>query len=161
MLGKELKVGIGDMKFAKGDTTVITYALGSCVGITFYDPVARMGALLHVLLPTRSNPADINVYKYADPGIQETIRKLTMSGMMKSRMIVKIAGGAKMFELSGKSDFGNIGQRNVDTVKRILAAQGLRISAEDTGGNFARTMVLDVATGTVVIRGAGRKEKIL
>lgn len=161
MAGKELKVGIGDMKFVKGDNVVITYALGSCVGITFYDPVIHMGALLHVLLPVRSGQTDTNVYKYADPGIQETIRKLTASGMAKHRMIVKIAGGAKMFELSGKSDFGNIGKRNVDTVKKVLAAQGLRIAAEDTGGNFARTMVLNVGTGTVVIRGAGRQEKIL
>ncbi len=161
MTGRELKVGIGDMKFVKGDNVVITYALGSCVGITFYDPVIHMGALLHVLLPVRTGQTDTNVYKYADPGIQETVRKLIASGMAKHRMIVKIAGGAKMFELSGKTDFGNIGKRNVDTVKQVLMAQGLRIAAEDTGGNYARTMLLDVGTGTVVIRGAGRKEKIL
>ena len=158
---KELKVGIGDMKFTRGDGTIITYALGSCIGITFYDPVIRLGALLHVLLPVRVSETDKNVFKYADPGIQETIRKLTAFGMVKSRTVVKIAGGAKMFELSGKADFGDIGNRNAKTVEQILTAQGFRISGRDTGGNSARTMVLNVANGDVFIRGVGRMEKRL
>ncbi len=161
MPARELKVGIGDMKFTRGEGTVITYALGSCIGITFYDPVIRLGALLHILLPVRLSESDTNVYKYADPGIQQTIQKLTAFGMVKSRTVVKIAGGAKMFELSGKSDFGNIGQRNIATVKQILVSQGLRVAAEDTGGTCARTMVLNVANGAVSIRGVGRVEKYL
>ena len=51
MAEKEIKVGIGDMKFARGDSRVITYALGSCIGITFYDPLIKLGALLHIMLP--------------------------------------------------------------------------------------------------------------
>ena len=106
---KELKVGIGDMKLSRGEGRIITYALGSCIGISFYDPAIRLGALLHIMLPARFNASDPNVFKYADSGIHETVRKMSAFGMVKSRTVVKIAGGAKMFEISGNSDFGNIG----------------------------------------------------
>ncbi len=161
MVDKELKVGIGNMKFTRGDSRIITYALGSCIGITFYDPFLKLGALLHIMLPSRSDLNDPKVFKYADSGIHETIRKLTAFGMMKNRTIVKIAGGAKMFEMKGSSDFGNIGQRNAAMVKKILMEEKLRIVAEDTGGAYARTMLLDVSNGDVIIRTVGKPEKHL
>lgn len=161
MVDKELKVGIGDMKFTRGDSRIITYALGSCIGITFYDPFLKLGALLHIMLPSRSDLNDPKVFKYADSGIHETIRKLTAFGMMKNRTIVKIAGGAKMFEMKGSSDFGNIGQRNAAMVKKILMEEKLRIVAEDTGGAYARTMLLNVSNGDVIIRTVGKPEKHL
>ena len=144
--GTELKVGIGDMKFSRGEGRIITYALGSCIGITFYDPVTRLGALLHIMLPAQFEGKDSNPFKFADSGIRETLRKLKIFGMVKSRMVVKIAGGAKMFEISGNSSFGNIGQRNAESVKKVMAQEGICIAAEDTGGNYARTMLLDLAT---------------
>ena len=161
MTEKELKVGIGDMKFARGDSRIITYALGSCVGITFYDPAIRLGALLHVMLPARVDPNDARVFKYADSGLQEMIRKMSAFGMLKSRTIVKIAGGAKMFEIRGNSDFGNIGQRNAAMVKKLLLQERMRIAAEDTGGSYARTMLINIANGDVIIRTAGKPEKHL
>lgn len=161
MMEKELKVGIGDMKLTRGDGGIITYALGSCIGIAFYDPAIRLGALLHIMLPSRFNMDDPNVFKYADSGIQETIRKLSAFGMVKSRTVVKIAGGAKMFEISGNSDFGNIGQRNAISVKKVLMGEGMRLAAEDTGGTYARTMKLEIATGCVSIRTLGRPVKVL
>lgn len=161
MFDNDLKVGIGDMKFARNQGRVVTYALGSCIGITFYDPMVRLGALLHVMLPSKGNGADMNPFKYADPGIRETLRKMSAFGMVKSRTVVKIAGGAKMFEISGKADFGNIGQRNLMVVKQVLREEGLRIVAEDTGGTCARTMFLDVANGSVMIRAVGRPERFL
>ena len=111
--------------------------------------------------PSRSDLNDPKVFKYADSGIHETIRKLTAFGMMKNRTIVKIAGGAKMFEMKGSSDFGNIGQRNAAMVKKILMEEKLRIVAEDTGGAYARTMLLDVSNGDVIIRTVGKPEKHL
>lgn len=161
MNDRDLKVGIGDMKFARNEGRIVTYALGSCIGITFYDPMIHLGALLHVMLPNKGAGADMNPFKYADTGIRETLRKMTAFGMMKSRTVVKIAGGAKMFEISGKADFGNIGQRNVMVVKQVLKEEGLRIAAEDTGGTCARTMFLDVSTGGVMIRAVGKPERYL
>lgn len=161
MAEREIKVGIGDMKFARGDNRIITYALGSCIGITFYDPLIKLGALLHIMLPARVDPNDPKVFKYADSGIRETVRKLTAFGMVKNRTVVKIAGGAKMFEMKGSSDFGNIGQRNASMVKKILMEERLRVAAEDTGGGYARTMLIDVSNGDVVIRTVGKPEKHL
>lgn len=155
---KELKVGIGDMKFTRGEGTIITYALGSCIGISFFDPVLRLGALLHIMLPEQGNMRDANVFKYADSGIRETLRKLVVFGLVKQRAEIKIAGGAKMFEISGNDSFGNIGRRNTEMVKKILAQEGLRIKREDTGGTFARTMSLNVADGDVKIKVFGRPE---
>ncbi|MCD8000781.1 MAG: chemotaxis protein CheD [Clostridiales bacterium] len=161
MAEKELKVGVGDMKFIRGEGRIITYALGSCIGVAFYDPILQLGALLHILLPEQCNSYDSNVYKYADSGIRETIRKLTAFGMVKSRTMVKIAGGAKMFEISGNADFGNIGQRNAAMVKRVLSEEKMRLVAEDTGGTYARTMLLSMENGDVTIRTFGRPEKHL
>lgn len=155
---KQLKVGIGDMKLTRGEGIIITYALGSCIGISFYDPYIKLGALLHIMLPERVNQTDTNLYKYADTGIRETLRKLIAFGMVKSRVVVKIAGGAKMFEISGNASFGNIGERNAIMVKRLLQQEGIRLAAEDTGANYARTMSLDVSTGDVRIKTYGRQD---
>jgi len=102
---KDLKVGIGDMKFTRGGGQIITYALGSCIGITMYDPFLKLGGLLHIMLPARADPNDPKIFKYADSGLREMIRKMTAFGMLKSRTVVKIAGGAKMFEIRGNADF--------------------------------------------------------
>lgn len=149
------------MKLTRGEGRIITYALGSCIGISFYDPAIRLAALLHIMLPERQSATDPNLMKYADTGIQETLRKLKAFGMVKPRMLVKIAGGAKMFEIKGNASFGNIGERNAAKVKQILKAEGLRLVAEDTGGSYARTMLIDVATGDVLIRTFGKPEKHL
>lgn len=161
MVEKELKVGIGDMKLSRGEGKIITYALGSCIGISFYDPVTHLGALLHIMLPNRTNGNDPNIFKYADSGIQETLRKLLVFGMVKSRMVVKIAGGAKMFEISGNTSFGNIGERNTESVKRELAKEGIRIAAQDVGGTYARTMSIDLSNGDVLLKTFGIPEKHL
>lgn len=157
---KKISVGIADMKIARQEGVLITYALGSCIGISFYDPMIKLGALLHIMLPEKQMN-DSNILKYADSGIQETLRKIYIYGATRQRLVCKIAGGAKMFEMKGTGGLGNIGERNAATVKRVLMSQGLRISGEDTGANYARTMLIDVSTGKVSIRSAGKPEKFL
>lgn len=158
---KKISVGIADMKITRQEGTLITYALGSCIGISFYDPAIKLGALLHIMLPEKGNTKDTNVFKFADSGIRETLRKLGAYGAVKRRLVCKIAGGAKMFELKGGGNLGNIGARNAQNVKMVLMSEGLRVTSEDTGANYARTMLLDVATGQVYIRSAGRPERML
>lgn len=113
------------------------------------------------MLPARVDPSDPKVFKYADSGLKEMIRKMTAFGMLKSRTVVKIAGGAKMFEIRGNANFGNIGERNASMVKQILREERMTIKAEDIGGSYARTMLLNVGNGDVIIRTAGRPEKHL
>lgn len=157
-MNRDLNVGIADMKLTRMEGTLITYALGSCIGIAFYDPAIKLGALLHIMLPQMGTMDSSNVFKYADTGIAETLRKIQAFGGRKDRIVVKIAGGAKMFELKGDSGIGNIGLRNAESVKSILRVERLRLIAEDIGSNYARTMLLDVATGRVKIRTFGREE---
>lgn len=160
-MGKQISVGIADMKLARQEGILITYALGSCIGISFYDPMIKLGALLHIMLPSKSGTNDSNVFKTADSGIKETLRKLYAFGARKERLVCKIAGGAKMFEMKMSGGLGCIGERNAQMVKTVLAQEGLRVSGEDTGANYARTMLLDVSTGQVRIRTVGRVERIL
>ena len=159
-MAKKISVGIADMKIVRQEGELITYALGSCIGISFYDPMIKLGALLHIMLPEK-NQADSNVFKFADSGIRETLRKLYAFGATKGRLVCKIAGGAKMFEMKGPGGLGNIGERNAQNVKRVLMMEGLRVVSEDTGANYARTMLLDVGTGQVFIRTSGKPERML
>ena len=146
------------MKLGRQEGTIITYALGSCIGIALYDPMIKLGALVHIMLPERVN-SDANIFKYADTGVRETLRKLYAYGAVKHRMTAKIAGGAKMFDMKGKSSaMGNIGERNAQMVKRVLMQEGIRIVKEDTGANYARTMSIDLASGMVLVKTFGRPE---
>ncbi|MCI8557817.1 MAG: chemotaxis protein CheD [Lachnospiraceae bacterium] len=157
-MGKQLVVGIGDMKLGRQEGTIITYALGSCIGIALYDPMIKLGALVHIMLPERVN-SDANIFKYADSGVKETLRKLYAYGATKQRLTAKIAGGAKMFDMKGKSTaMGNIGERNAQMVKRVLMQEGIRIVREDTGANYARTMSIDLSNGMVLVKTFGRPE---
>ena len=161
MAKKEIRVGIADMKIARQEGTLITHALGSCIGITIYDPLIKLGALIHIMLPTAGEHSDTNLFKFADTGIKETLRKLAVFGGVKSRYICKIAGGAQMFAVVGASSIGNIGQRNIEAVKKTLREEGIMIKNQDVGSNYARTMLMDLETGQVMLRTAGRADKIL
>lgn len=149
------------MKLNRREGILITYALGSCIGITLYDPFIKLGALIHIMLPESKNMRDNNIFKFADAGIEETIRKMGALGGRKERYICKIAGGAQMFELSGGGGIGNIGQRNIESVKKTLTANGIKIVKQDVGSNYARTMILELETGQVRIRTIGKKEIVL
>lgn len=160
-MADKLTVGIADMKLMQGSGILITYALGSCIGLCFHDPRLRLGALLHVMLPLNMEAGRKNPLKYADTGIRETLRQMEAKGASKSRITVKIAGGAKMFEISEKnSNLGNIGQRNIESVHTILRQEGIHLLAEDVGGKVARTLLFDVASGQGCIRSYGRQDKI-
>ena len=159
-MNDKITVGIADMKMAKGSGILITYALGSCIGLCFQDPALHLGALLHIMLPLNMEAGRKNPLKYADTGIRETLKQMEAKGASRSRMTVKIAGGAKMFEISGGSGLGNIGQRNIESVHTILRNEGIRLLAEDVGGKVARTLLFDVASGQGCIRSYGKKDII-
>ena len=148
------------MKIAKGDGILVTYALGSCIGLCFHDPRLRLGALLHIMLPLNMETGRTHPLKYAATGIKETLKQLEAKGASRARMTVKIAGGAKMFEVSGGSGLGNIGQRNIESVHTILKRENIRLIGEYTGGTVARTLLFDVASGQGCIRSYGAKDII-
>ena len=155
----KLVVGIADMKMARGSGMLVTYALGSCIGICLYDARIRLGALVHIMLPLNMEAGRKSTMKYADTGIRETLRQMEAKGASRARITAKLAGGAKMFETGAA--LGNIGQRNIESVHMVLKREGIRILKEDLGGSVARTLLFDVATGQGCIRSYGRPEIII
>lgn len=156
----KITIGIADMQMAKDNGMLITYALGSCIGICLYDQRIRLGALIHIMLPLNMETGRKNTMKYADTGIRETLRMMEVKGASRSRITAKIAGGAKMFEVSGGS-LGNIGQRNIESVRTTLKREGIKILKEDVGGSVARTLLFDVSNGLCCVRCYGRPEIII
>ena len=159
-MNEKITVGIADMKLAQGSGILITYALGSCIGLCFHDPRLRLGALLHVMLPLNMETGRKNPLKYADTGIRETLRQMEAKGASRGRITVKIAGGAKMFDVKG-GNLGNIGQRNIESVHTVLKQEGIRLLAEDVGGSVARTLLFDPVSGQGCIRSYGRPEVLI
>jgi chemotaxis protein CheD len=104
---------------------------------------------------------EIQVAKFADTGIEELLKKVIAAGASKTRLVAKIAGGAKMFEVSGLSDVGNIGARNAEAAKKILKEKGIRLVAEDTGLNYGRTVELHCDTGEFLIKSVGKPIKTI
>ena len=148
------------MKMAKGEGMLVTYALGSCIGICLHDPVLKLGALVHIMLPVNMEAGRKTPMKYADTGIRETLRLMEGKGASRNRITAKIAGGAKMFEV-GSSSLGNIGQRNIESVHMNLKKEGIRLLKEDVGGTVARTLLFDVNSGLGCVRSYGRQELII
>jgi len=158
-------IGIGECKVSNDPADIlVTHALGSCIGVMIYDPLARVGGLLHYMLPTstldplkaRSRP-----FLFADTGIPELFRATYALGAVKSRLIVMVAGGAQMFESNGTF---NIGIENHLALRKILAAAGVAITKEEVGGVSSRTVRMEIATGKIMLRtatgklGAGEQE---
>jgi len=151
----QLVVGISDLKIALQPDTLITYALGSCVGICLLDPVSKVGGLSHIMLPAKSvAPTDSNVFKFADTAIPDLVRKMEQRGGQRMRMKAKIAGGAQMFGTpgGGNNPMWQIGQRNVESVTTVLRGLGIPIIAQDVLKNYGRTVSFDPANGVMTVR---------
>ena len=159
-MDKKLVVGIADMKMAREEGMLITYALGSCLGICLYDPLIRLAALVHVMLPLNMEANRRSPLKYADTGIRETLRQMEGQGAMRSRIVAKMAGGARMFDVPGSGNLGNIGQRNIESAHLVLRREVVRLLREDVGGTTARTLLFDTESGQACVRSYGKPELI-
>lgn len=148
-----VKVGMADLKVAIEDCILKTTGLGSCVGVTLFDPLKKIAGMAHVMLPTSdiAREGQFNSAKYADTAIPEMIEKMKKVGAVVQRMEAKLAGGSQMFAFSG-NDTMRIGPRNVESCKEILKQFSIPIIAEDTGGNYGRTIELHSTSGVLTIR---------
>lgn len=156
---KTINVGIADMKLTNDpEAELVTYGLGSCIGITLYDPVAKVGGILHFMLPFyQMDPrkAAINPWIFADTGIPEFLRRAYRYGAEKGRLLLKAAGGAQMLDENG---FFRIGKNNIEMMHKIMKQENLIIQAEDIGGFLCRSLYLEVGTGKVWVKSPGSKE---
>ncbi len=154
-----IKVGMADLKICKAPDALTTLGLGSCVGIAVRDPAKGIGGLAHIMLPDSTAIRDnSNIPKFADTGIDELIKQLIAAGASRSRLESKIAGGAQMFAFSGRAGAAQVGERNVEAVKKKLTQLRIPILAEDTGKNFGRTVIYYPSNGSFLIRAVGRDE---
>ena len=157
--GRDVVVGIGELKLSADPAErLVTYALGSCLGIAIHDPVAKVAGLLHAMLPdstidpekARRAPA-----MFVDTGVPRLFRESYKLGARKERMIVKVAGGA-FAGTDERADQFQIGKRNFLVLRKLLWKNGVLLHAQDVGGlQTSRTVYLDVATGAFTIRSNG------
>ena len=139
---------------------VVTHALGSCIGITLYDPVAVVGGILHFMLPDASvNPkrAEDNPWMFASTGIPAFFKQSYELGAEKQRLIVKVAGGAQFLDAN---EFFAIGKRNHTMMRKIFWQNGVLIKGEHTGGTISRTLSLEIGSGRVRITTGGEEIEI-
>jgi chemotaxis protein CheD len=156
-----ITVGVADIALSNDpNATLITYALGSCIGVTVYDPIAKVGGLLHFMLPfSRVNPAKAQQRPamFGDTGIPLLFRSAYELGARKERLIVCAAGGAEI--LNDEGHF-RVGSRNRTMLRKLFWKNNILLDADETGGNISRTLSMPIGTGTVSIRNRG-KEKTL
>ncbi len=159
-----IKVGMGDFKIGKAPDCIITLGLGSCVGVTFYDRVNKIGGMLHAMLPNSATALNLtNKAKFVDTGLTEILTALSKSGANLKELEIKLVGGAQMFACSDDTSVKvlKIGDNNVRATKEWISKFGLKIKAEETGENFGRTIILDTNTGELYIRAVGQTERKL
>ncbi len=153
MDGKKL-VKIADMKVGKAPEVIASYGIGSCVVIGLYDPIKKIGGLLHFVLPEyrRRGNSPKNPLRYGNLSVKLFIEKLEEAGGDRRRMVAKIAGGALMFPELVKNPENAIGKRNVEIAKRELKEANIRIVGEDTGDEYGRSIEFFLQSGKMRIR---------
>jgi len=149
----DIVVGVADLKVSnRPEHVLVTHALGSCIGVAIYDPLARVGGMLHFMLPESSldlSRAQENPYMFADTGVPRLFRECYSLGAQKQRLRVKVAGGSQLY---GRPEYFQIGRRNYAALRRIFLRNNVLIHGEDVGGNKARTLCLEIATGKTWVR---------
>ena len=148
---RHLIIGVGEIACAEHPRVLVTQALGSCVGLTVWDPMTRAGGIAHIMLPTAAlSTQHGHLERFASTAVPMLVEQMSQRGVPKRRLLAKLAGGAAMFG----SDLGlaSIGQRNVAEVKTQLKSLGVPIRGDDTGGSHARTIELHLDTGILLVR---------
>ncbi len=140
------------------DDVLITYSLGSCIAVIIYDPKAKVGGMLHYMLPESSldlEKAKLNPTMFADTGIAMLFRQSYQYGAKKQNIIVKAVGGAQILDQNG---IFNIGKRNYLAMRKIFWRNNVLVAAEHVGGMVNRTVRLEIQTGRVILKVAGDGE---
>jgi chemotaxis protein CheD len=162
MSKESVRIGIAEFKIAHTPTSILTTGLGSCVGICLWDPLIKMGGMVHIMLPDSKQGRNvINRAKYADSGIELLIEELCKNGARKGRLVAKIAGGAQMFNFPNANEMMKIGNRNIIAVKKVLKIYKIKLLAEDTGGNYGRTIEFFTKNGQLLVRSIHKGVKVI
>ena len=151
-------VGISDLKITDSkDDVLVTYSLGSCVGLALYDPAVCVGALIHCMLPLSRidvEKAEANPFMFVDTGLPQMLDAIYKMGARRDNLVAKVAGASNV--LDAKRLF-KIGERNYTVLRKILWKNNILIASEDVGGTKSRTLSLYMSTGRVTVK-SGSKE---
>ncbi len=154
-------VSIADLQVCDDPrTTLVTYSLGSCIGVVIWDPKVRVGGMLHYMLPDSSiSPDKVNTHPdmFADTGIPRLFRAAYELGAAKKNLNVKIAGGSQLLDDQGAF---NIGKRNYVMLRKLFWKNGVLIDAEHIGGSLSRTLRLHIDTGRVTVTSRGQETEL-
>jgi chemotaxis protein CheD len=149
-------IGVADMAVSsKVEDTLITYSLGSCIAVITYDPAAKVGGILHYMLPEAAMDMEKAKKKpamFADSGIPVLFKMTYQLGATKKSTIVRVAGGSQIMDENGVF---NIGKRNYLAMRKIFWRNNVMVAAEEVGGNVNRTVRLEIATGRVIVKVSG------
>ena len=152
----DMVVGVGDMKVSNDpEDVLVTYSLSSCIGLAIYDPVAKVGGLLHYMLPESSldgNKARKNPYMFGDTGIPLLFKEAYKLGAKKNRLKVIVVGGAQILDQKG---FFNIGKRNHTLLRKMFWKNNVMIDYEEVGGTVNRTIRLEIESGQAWLKVSG------
>jgi chemotaxis protein CheD len=155
-------VGLGEMRISRDPNEVlIAFGLGSCLGIGMYDPVAKIGGMIHVVLPEQKSGNDANPAKFVDTGIPLLLGKVIAEGGVQSRLIVRMGGGANMLSSPGLSGIFDIGTRNINKAHQVLKELKITLVKEEVGGQVGRTVRLYIVDGRMTVRMMGSQERDL
>lgn len=164
MLMEAIPAGLGELRSSLRPDDVLTcYGLGSCIGLALYDERARVGVMAHVVLPDSSlGRGQVALPgKFADTAVPAAIIEAVRLGATRSRLVARMAGGARMLNMIGAGSKLDIGARNIEAVRAALVAASIGLVAEDVGGTFGRTLQLFVGSGRLLVSTVGRGEREL
>lgn len=146
-------IGMGEVAVSSSPSAVLTcIGLGSCIGVCAYDRVAKIGGMIHIVLPQHHSDRPEEFSKYADTGVPLLLAKMIKDGASKDRLIVKIAGGAQMTVSPGVKDTFRTGEKNLAGILSALGKVDVPLAAADVGGNLGKTVKLYVDTGKVTVK---------
>ncbi|HET8648753.1 MAG TPA: chemotaxis protein CheD [Gemmatimonadales bacterium] len=152
MSGREILVRVADLRTAAGGERLLTVGLGSCVAVVLHDPVAKVGGMAHVLLPSPAlSRNDGNPGRFPQTAVPRLLELMTEAGAAPSRITARLAGGASMFASLAAPGTIQMGERNVVACRQVLSEHELPVVGEAVGGDFGRTVRLDTATGAVEV----------
>ncbi|MCX7667568.1 MAG: chemotaxis protein CheD [Atribacterota bacterium] len=156
---RKRNVGMAECAVSKDPEEVLCIlGLGSCVGLCLYDELKGVAGLVHILLPEQI-PGQQNPFKFADTALPALLKELEKAGARPKNLLAKISGGAKMF--SGSDSLFDIGQRNVEAIKKILRESKIPLHGEDTGGSRGRSIFFYVENGKLEIKTLGQDVKVI
>lgn len=158
---KPVVIGMAEMQVIRPPESIVTYGLGSCVGLVLYDKTTKIAGMVHIVLPNyNKNLPNVNIAKCADTAVAALLTSLLKEGARRPAIIAKMAGGAHMFKTSS-NPLLKVGERNVSVTKQMLKKLAIPLVSEDVLGNSGRTVQFVPATGDFHIKVVGKGEKII